>query len=304
MFGGEFMNLSENLQNLRKAKGMSQEELAEKLDVSRQAVSKWETGETSPETEKIIMICDLFDCSIDSLIKGKVIIGDEHSKKEYDKFMNKFSKWIAFGVFMILVGVTLLLTIIGMAPKGSLEQYTFMGVVVLMLFVLIVVPIFIVLGIKMDSLQRKYKDIKNFYSLEEKEKFETKFAFFVAGAVTIILIGVVILLLLIGFKIFDIKSTFPYAIFMFFVTTAVPIFVYAGIQKSKYDMGTISCGHYEISKEMEEKIGRISAVIMISATILYFILGFVFNLWTINWLVYPIGGMICGIVSVINSKEN
>ena len=61
MFGGEFMNLSENLQNLRKAKGMSQEELAEKLDVSRQAVSKWETGETSPETEKIIMICDLFD---------------------------------------------------------------------------------------------------------------------------------------------------------------------------------------------------------------------------------------------------
>ena len=57
MFGGEFMNLSENLQNLRKAKGMSQEELAEKLDVSRQAVSKWETGETSPETETIIMIC-------------------------------------------------------------------------------------------------------------------------------------------------------------------------------------------------------------------------------------------------------
>ena len=69
-FGGEFMNLSENLQNLRKAKGMSQEELAEKLDVSRQAVSKWETGETSPETEKIIMICDLFYCTLDDLIKG------------------------------------------------------------------------------------------------------------------------------------------------------------------------------------------------------------------------------------------
>ena len=70
MFGGEFMNLSENLQNLRKAKGMSQEELAEKLDVSRQAVSKWETGETSPETEKIIMICDVFDCTMDDLIKS------------------------------------------------------------------------------------------------------------------------------------------------------------------------------------------------------------------------------------------
>lgn len=298
------MNLSENLQNLRKAKGMSQEELAEKLDVSRQAVSKWETGETSPETEKIIMICDLFECSMDDLIKGKVIIEDANSKKVYDKFMNKFSKGISLGVLMILIGVTLLLTIIGVAPEGDLEKYMFFGIAVLMLFVIVAVPIFIVLGIKMDSLQRKYKSVKNFYSIEEKEKFETKFAIMIAIAVTIILIGVITLILLLGFKIFDMKSTLPYAIFMIFVTIASPIFVYAGIQKSKYDMTNLRYNHLEISEEVAEKIGRISAVIMISATIIYFILGFIFNLWTINWLVYPIGGMICGIVSVLNSKEN
>lgn len=298
------MNLSENLQNLRKAKGMSQEELAEKLDVSRQAVSKWETGETSPETEKIIMICDLFDCSMDDLIKGKVIIEDATSKKVYDKFMNKFSKGISLGVLMILIGVTLLLTIIGVAPEGNLEKYMFFGIAVLMLFVIVAVPIFIVLGIKMDSLQRKYKSVKNFYSIEEKEKFETKFAIMIAIAVTIILMGVITLILLIGFKTFDMKSTLPYAIFMIFVTIASPVFVYAGIQKSKYDMTNLRYNHLEISEEVAEKIGRISAVIMISATIIYFILGFIFNLWTINWLVYPIGGMICGIVSVLNSKEN
>lgn len=298
------MNLSENLQNLRKSKGMSQEELAEKLDVSRQAVSKWETGETSPETEKIIMICDLFDCTMDDLIKGKVITEVNTSKKAYDKFMNKFSKGLSFGVFMILIGVTLLLTIIGLAPKNSLDKYIFIGVAVLMIFVIIAVPIFIVLGIKMDSLQRKYKNVKNFYSVEEQEKFETKFAIMIASAVSIILVGVIILILLLGFKIFDIESILPYAIFMIFVTIASPIFVYAGIQKSKYDMDIVRNGHIAISKEMEEKIGRISAVIMIIATIIYFILGFIFNLWTINWLVYPIGGMICGIVSVLNSKEN
>lgn len=298
------MNLGENLQNLRKAKEMSQEELAEKLNVSRQAVSKWETGETSPETEKIIMICDLFDCTMDSLVKGKVMIKDEASKKVYDKFMNKFSKGISFGVLMILIGVTLLLTIIGIAPKGDLEKYVFFGVSVLMLFVIVAIPIFIVLGIKMDSLQRKYKDMKNFYNIEEREKFETKFAIMIASAVSIILVGVIILILLLGFKLFDIRSTLPYAIFMIFVTIASPIFVYAGIQKSKYDMANLRYGHLEISEEVAEKIGRISAVIMISATIIYFILGFVFNLWTINWLVYPIGGMICGIVAVLNSKGN
>ena len=48
------MSLSENLQNLRKINNLSQEELAEKLNVSRQAVSKWESGSGFPETEKII----------------------------------------------------------------------------------------------------------------------------------------------------------------------------------------------------------------------------------------------------------
>ena len=65
------MSLSENLQNLRKMKGISQEELAEKLEVSRQAISKWESGKGYPETEKIISICEIFDCSMDELVKGK-----------------------------------------------------------------------------------------------------------------------------------------------------------------------------------------------------------------------------------------
>ena len=54
------MNLGENLQNLRKQKGLSQEEFADKLDVSRQAVSKWESNQTYPEIEKIMLICDIF----------------------------------------------------------------------------------------------------------------------------------------------------------------------------------------------------------------------------------------------------
>ena len=66
------MNLGENLQNLRKQKGLSQEEFADKLDVSRQAVSKWESNQTYPEIEKIMLICDIFDCSMDTLVKGTI----------------------------------------------------------------------------------------------------------------------------------------------------------------------------------------------------------------------------------------
>lgn len=66
------MNFGEKLVLLRKKKGYSQEDLAEKLGVSRQSVSKWESGSTYPETDKIIQICNLFECSMDDLINDKI----------------------------------------------------------------------------------------------------------------------------------------------------------------------------------------------------------------------------------------
>ncbi len=68
----ENMSFSENLYYLRKREGVSQEELAEELGVSRQAVSKWETGDAYPETEKIIMLCDRYGVTMDALMRGDV----------------------------------------------------------------------------------------------------------------------------------------------------------------------------------------------------------------------------------------
>lgn len=64
------MDLSERIRDLRKQKGLSQEQLAEMLDVSRQAVSKWEGGQSSPDLDKITTISELFGVSTDYLLKG------------------------------------------------------------------------------------------------------------------------------------------------------------------------------------------------------------------------------------------
>lgn len=74
------MSFGENLQRLRKEKGMSQERLAEILEVSRQAISKWESNAAYPETEKLIALSDLFGVSIDYLIKGDKSNGAEGSE--------------------------------------------------------------------------------------------------------------------------------------------------------------------------------------------------------------------------------
>lgn len=66
------MKLSEKIVTLRKQKGWSQEELADKLNVSRQAVGKWETETALPEVDKILQMATLFDVSTDSLLKDDV----------------------------------------------------------------------------------------------------------------------------------------------------------------------------------------------------------------------------------------
>lgn len=63
------MNFSEKLLTLRKAKGMTQEQLAEKLDVSRQSISKWESGQAVPELDKIVALSAIFDVTTDYLLK-------------------------------------------------------------------------------------------------------------------------------------------------------------------------------------------------------------------------------------------
>lgn len=67
------MDFSEKLLTLRKANNLTQEQLAEKLEVSRQSVSKWESGQAAPELEKIIAISAIFNVTTDYLLKSSEI---------------------------------------------------------------------------------------------------------------------------------------------------------------------------------------------------------------------------------------
>ncbi|MCR4617967.1 MAG: helix-turn-helix domain-containing protein [Lachnospiraceae bacterium] len=73
------MNFSENLICLRKQKGMSQEQLGEKVGVTRQTVSKWELGDTTPDMDKLIMLSELFGMSMDELVGKSATSNEEGS---------------------------------------------------------------------------------------------------------------------------------------------------------------------------------------------------------------------------------
>ena len=82
------MSLGERLYELRKKKGLSQEEVAEKLNVTRQSVSKWETDESKPDFDKIVPICELYEISTNELLSGT----KEEKEEQEVEVINKDNK--------------------------------------------------------------------------------------------------------------------------------------------------------------------------------------------------------------------
>ena len=99
---GLYMNVGEKILQLRKKMGLSQEELAEKLNVTRQTISKWETNQSSPDFEKIVPLCDLFEITTDELLRGK----SENIKNLDDsKIRRKTACKVSISVFIYFLAI-------------------------------------------------------------------------------------------------------------------------------------------------------------------------------------------------------
>lgn len=104
------MALSEKLYSLRKKSGLSQEQLAERLNVSRQAISKWEAGQSVPESDKLIAISNYFNVSLDYLMKEDDE-QDNLSKKEQNDTSSLTvdrTKWL-LGIIICIGGIICLI---------------------------------------------------------------------------------------------------------------------------------------------------------------------------------------------------
>lgn len=91
------MELGKNINALRKEKGFSQEKLAEKVNVTRQTISNWELGETSPNPEQLILLSTALDKSIDELVGNDVT---HHLKEKYSDNTKSIKKIYAGLVFL------------------------------------------------------------------------------------------------------------------------------------------------------------------------------------------------------------
>lgn len=285
----------ENLQYYRKRNNITQEQLAEQLDVSRQTVSKWEAGASYAEMDKLLQLCDLFCCSLDTLLRKEASESEVENNLVHREHMKNFRKWITCGVALLIFAHAFYELVTGFAAVNENVLNT-----LFMMIVIVATLILIVQGMKDSDYRRKHPVIQDFYTQEEKDAFDSHFPARIATGIGLLLIGILIgmngdTLPLSG----SMTDDFYYGIFLLIVTAGVSILIYTGMQKQEYDIEAYNKDNSQKNSGKCDPIAAWCGCIMLVATIIFLTAGLVFRLWEICWIVYPIGALLCGIVTLI-----
>ena len=318
------MILADKIIRLRKKNGWSQEELADKMNVSRQAVSKWEGAQTIPDLEKILQLSVLFGVTTDYLLKDEIENEELTNDKASDSTVQRISieeanayieqrkkaSWrIALATFLcILSPITLIvLTMLSEVPNSGITETAAggIGLAVLFAFVLCAVPIFIYCGFKNQPYEFLDKNIP--FELEYGVKgmvTEKKNAFratYIAYNIiaTCVCIFSVVPLLLVSFTEDVALIAWTLALLMIVAGIGASIFIVVGVQNASMQK-LLKEGEFT---EKEKKRNGVKEAVGFAywgvLTAIFLAWSFLTNHWHISWLVFAIGGVLFPIVMML-----
>lgn len=283
---------SQNLQKIRSEKNLSQEQLADKIGVSRQTISAWESGKASPELDKITAISKLFSVSIDELVGEIKTEASNFDKKEYEKNYSKIALLRASGIFILFSGIAF--------GAFFFEKGVIAGVG-LMISLAISVPLFILAKntdeLANNKLIKSKKSLENVFADSEIE-FAAKNK--ILGSILLVsLLFIAIAIHQIIVYLTNFGENLANAIFMLLLGIAVASATYANSVFAKIQ-------NFEDNKaeniKTNEKIGFFAAILMLSLTAIFLIYSFISKDWSSAEILFPIGGIAIGIYAIFVKK--
>lgn len=308
------MSFGENLQYYRKQEEITQEQLAERMEVSRQTVSKWEAGTSYPEMEKIMLLCELFSCSMDTLLRGDAQAEVVEDSVRYEEHMKRFGKAVTLGVGVLITGCALSTLLGGM--NGFLKN---LQDIVMFPFLIVAVLTFVVAGIRHYDFTKRHPYIQPFYTEEEMERFDRGFPIKIAAGVGIILISIVVdeLQKFMPAPAGVEASAFYSFLMLLLISLGVMLLVYTGMEKSKYNIDEYNKEYDPLYRErltpeqqrlLDEQshmplAAKWSACIMIVTAAAYLLWSFLQNAWQVSWVLFPVGGLLCGIAYIVLGQK-
>ncbi len=332
--------LSEKIINLRKSRGWSQEELAERLNVSRQSVSKWESGISNPDLDKIVAMSTLFGVTTDYLLKDitanesepvrydtdeeiveETIIEEplptrEVSAAEADEYLNAVKKAgprIALGVLLCILSPVALILLCGLADFRLLMSEgvaAACGLLMLFVFVGAAIAIFIPTGMLLSKYEYLEKNVILLpESLEktlrgEYEENNKKELLRITTGVLLCMFGALLLVVVSClFPIFEELILACTAALLVFVAIGVYIIVRTCYLRGAYQKLLQLEDYTERHKKNSAYFELIEDVYWLIVLAIYLGVSFLTHRWEITWIIWPIAGVLSTPIEMLIGRK-
>ena len=316
------MILADKIIRLRKKNGWSQEELADKMNVSRQAVSKWEAAQTTPDLEKILQLGNLFGVTTDYLLKDELVdeefvegVDETPIRKislaeanDYLEQRKNASVQIAIATLLCIISPILIFLLLAFSECTSIpiteNLAVGIGMVALFSLVTIAVVIYIRVGFKNAP-----------YEFLEKEPFETEYGvtglarekqktyrntyikYNIFGTCACILSPVPLICAALSGK--GLLVMIMLCVTLLTVAIGVMFFIVAGVRWASMQKLLKEGEFSEKGKQKNKIIEAIGTVYWLLATAIYLGWSFLTSDWHITWVIWPIAGVLFAVVELV-----
>lgn len=309
----------------RKKNGWSQEELAEKLGVTRQAVSKWEGAQTTPDLQRILEMSKLFGVTVDYLIKDEMD-AEEYapgmetdnpcirrvSMEEASNFLHikrQTARPIAFAVSLCIISpiCMFLLAVCSELQMLPLSEDAAGGIGMIVLLAIVAIACGIFINCHMKTKAYEYLDrevIETEYGItgmvkERKSQFEATYTKYNITGTVLCIFGVMILFVGAFFEGNEFIEVIFLCLMFVIVSIGVRFFVIAGIIQTSFEK-LLQEGDYSIENKTTISLsGAISTIYWLVVTAIFLAIGFNGNDWKLCGLIWPIAGILFPAVLMI-----
>lgn len=334
---GSFMSFRENLIHLRAVNNMTQEQLAMLLGVSRQSVTKWESEKSYPEMDKLLKMCQIFDCTLDDLVQGDLTgkPGNPATMMRsadrpadifgYDEFMDRFAQKISAGCAAAIAGVAFSIVFGALSPDpdgglGILPEGVAGAFVMLSIFVGVAVCLALIIpaAFEHSSFVKAHPYLEDFYTQEQKTQARTVFTRELIVGILAVGLGICSAL------VFDstlYEALLGVPLMLLFIAVGVRFIVHGGLILGKTNIASYNEAAGEVlsaqeiasmnaspeykqellnAHKQDKRIGSMCGIIMIIATIAGLVMLFIPEYKSAYfWMAWPIGGLLCAIVALL-----
>ncbi len=328
------MILADKLNKLRIASGLSQEQLAEQMNVSRQSISKWESGNSIPSMDKIVELSKIFGVSTDYLLKEEIdevpeeivaklesVEGEDlreislDQAKEYLEYIKSMRTKFSLGVSLCILSPVLMMMFLGISMTDEFniteDQAAGMGLVFVVLFVAVAVYIFITTSSKSkkyefyehELFQLSY-GVEGILEKEQDEFLPTYSKHMAIGIVACIVACIPMFWLPVSSSLEteDQMALFGISILLVFVALGVFFIVRASMLKGAYDK-LLQREDYSVNKKtVGERLKVFVTVYWLVVTAIYLLVSFLTMRWEITWIFWVVAGILyAAIYAVLES---